>query len=171
MLGRPACSVALLLWGGSSRQPLGEQPDCSSALPATSLVLRCAALSRCCSEVRVIQQLYNGVYREQGWANTDTFGPLLKVAMNPSTNLTAFFPSDDSWQRVADYYCLTQQGVLDNISNLREMLANYIKSHLIGNMTLHSNDFRDGMVLRSMAKPSTDPNGPSVNHTISKVVT
>jgi hypothetical protein len=125
----------------------------------------------CCSEVRVIQQLYNGVFREQGWANTEDFRPLLKVALNPSTNLTAFFPSDDSWARVADYYCLSQQGVLDNISNLREMLANYIKAHLIGNVTLHSWEFKDGMVLHSMARPTTDPNGPSVSHTISKVVT
>lgn len=125
----------------------------------------------CCSEVRVIQQLYNGVFREQGWANTEDFRPLLKVALNPSTNLTAFFPSDDSWQRVADYYCLTQQGVLDNISNLREMLANYIKSHLIPNQTLHSSDFRDGLVLQSLAKPSSDPSGPTINHTLSRVVT
>jgi predicted DNA-binding protein YlxM (UPF0122 family) len=124
----------------------------------------------CCSEVRVIQQLYNGVFREQGWANTEDFRPLLKVALNPSTNLTAFFPSDDSWARVADYYCLTQQGVLDNISNLREMLANYIKSHLIGNVTLHSWDLKDDMLLYSMARPTSDPNGPSVTHTISKVV-
>lgn len=121
--------------------------------------------------MRVIQQLYNGVFREQGWANTEDFRPLLKVALNPSTNLTAFFPSDDSWQRVADYYCLTQQGVLDNISNLREMLANYIKSHLIPNQTLHSSDFRDGLVLQSLAKPSSDPSGPTINHTLSRVVT
>jgi predicted DNA-binding protein YlxM (UPF0122 family) len=123
-----------------------------------------------CSEVRVIQQLYNGVFREQGWANTDDFKPLLKVALTPTSNLTAFFPTDDSWQRVADYYCLTQQGVLDNISNLREMLANYIKSHLVPNLTLHSKDFRDGMVLESMAKPTSDPRGVAINHTLSKVV-
>lgn len=120
------------------------------------------------SEVRVIQQLYNGVFREQGWANTADFKPLLKVALNPQANLTAFFPSDDSWQRVADYYCLTQQGVLDNISNLREMLANYIKAHLVPNRTLHSSAFEDGMLLQTLAKPTTDPNGPFLTHKLSK---
>lgn len=123
-----------------------------------------------CSEVRIIQQLYNGVFRDQGWANTEDFRSLLKLALNTTANLTAFFPSDDSWQRVADYYCLTQQGVLDNISNLREMLANYIKAHLVPNETLHSSDFRDGLVLQTMAQPASNPNGPAVNHTLSKTI-
>jgi hypothetical protein len=57
--------------------------------------------------------------------------------------------------------------MLDNISNLREMLANYIKSHMIPNTTLRSSDFIDGVILPSAAKPSSDPFGPTINQTLS----
>lgn len=118
----------------------------------------------CCREVRIVNQLYNGVFREKGWATTSDFKPLLSVATNPRTTLTAFFPSDESWRRVADHYCLTQQAVLDNISNLPSMLAGYIKSHLMPGITLFSTDFEDGMQLQSMR----ERDGAPVNHTLSK---
>jgi len=108
----------------------------------------------CCREVLVVRQLYNGPFREQGWANTMDFKPLLKWALNPQASFTAFFPSDDSWPRVAAYYCLSLQGVLDNISNLPEMLANYLKAHIVPNVIMYSKDFKDGMVLTTMLQAS-----------------
>jgi predicted DNA-binding protein YlxM (UPF0122 family) len=108
-------------------------------------------------EVEVINMLYNGVFREKGWARTPDFKPLLSVALNPHVNITAFFPADESWKRVADYYCLTQQAVLDNISNLPTMLANYIKLHLVPNTTLFSSGFRDGLVLNTMRDTNSGP--------------
>lgn len=114
--------------------------------------------------MRVINQLYNGVFTEKGWARTPDFQPLLGVAINPRTNMTAFFPSDESWRRVADYYCLTQQAVLDNISNLPSMLAGYIKLHLVPNMTLFSDDFRNGMRLPTLKTE----NGQVTVHTLSQ---
>lgn len=130
---------------------------------------RCA-LTYCCSEVPIIQQLYNGVYREQDWVNSDAFGPLFKVAIDPNAKITAFFPSDDSWQRVADNYCMSQQGVLNTISNLRQVLANYIKAHMVPGIVLPSSGFRDGMVFQTLAVPGADPNAPTLNHTLNKVV-
>jgi hypothetical protein len=86
---------------------------------------------------------------------------LIGITTNPKLKVTGFLPgSEKAWRRMAQYRCLTVDELAKVLISNPKMSVAYMLASLVPGAGLHSSNFKNGMVLRTMDR--------TVNLTLSK---
>lgn len=97
-----------------------------------------------------MSKVATAVFRQPGqW---DRYTSALKsLATNPRVRATAFVigASDGSTQQAAEW-CLSAEEWLNVFQNNPKMVSDYIRAFTVPGIALHSSNFTDGMVLKTM---------------------
>lgn len=79
------------------------------------------------------------------------YSTLISLANNPKLRATSFSPGpEEAYKTQLSYWCLDQVEWLEVLLSNPKLHAAYMKASTVAGVALHSSNFTDGMVLKTM---------------------